>query len=69
MGLRMKTLIAFSIGACALFWSGNIPLNMATSGVTSLVSTAEAQTATTKGRTAKRVRHNRGDRHGTRVYH
>jgi hypothetical protein len=74
MGLRMKTLIALSIGACALLWSGNIPMNMARSGVlstaTSLVSTAEARTTSvnTQGRTGKR-RPNRGDRHGTLIYH
>jgi hypothetical protein len=69
MGLQMKTLIALSVGACALLWSGNIPLNKATSGV-SLVSTAEARTTSvnTQGRTGKR-RPNRGDRHGTRSYH
>ena len=72
MSLRMKTLVALSVGACALLWSGNISLNKVTSGqlstATSLVSTAEARTTNTQGRTGKR-RPNRGDRQGTRIYH
>jgi hypothetical protein len=54
MGLQMKTLIALGVGVCALLWNGNVSLNKATSGVTSLVSTAEARTTSvnTRGRTA-----------------
>jgi hypothetical protein len=75
MGVQVKTLIALSVGAWALIWSGNIPLNEATLGATSistlLVSTAEARAArsvNTQGRTGNR-RPNRGDRHSTRIYH
>jgi hypothetical protein len=74
MGLQLKSLIALSVGACALLWSGNIPLNKATPGVmaTSLVSMAEARvarTASTRGRTVNRSRSHRDDWHNTRVYH
>jgi hypothetical protein len=69
MGLQMKALIALSVGACALLWSGNIPLNKATSGATSLVSTAEAR-VDARGRPVNRSAPvKRADRHRTRSYH
>ena len=65
MGLQMKALIALSVGACALLWSGNIPLNKATS----LVSTAEAR-VDARGRPVNRgAPVKRADRHRSRSYH
>lgn len=63
MALQMKVLIALSVGAYVLLWSGNIPLykptSAATSTTTSFVSTAEARVARGVGFGARRRNGNR----------